>query len=413
MFNRARRRPQVGEGGRRKHRPDYWLPLIATGLLGIGLIVVYAISPGVSVQKGVSEGYYVSKQLIAIAFGIAAFITLSRIPYQWWRSAVKPLIITSAVAALAVLFLGERVNGAYRWVQIGGVSFQAAELIKFTLLIWLADLLARRKQTRELGDKQKTINPIMIAIGVIGVVVAVLQSDFGSTVVMMGMIAFMMFIAGVPFNKLAKLAAIAGVGLVLLISTTPYRRARFMTFLNPTADCQDSGYQSCQALIAVGSGGIFGLGLGRSVQAYGYLPEAENDSIFAILAEKFGFIGVTIILAAYAVFFKRISRIAERAPDDFSTFLVTGILGWFSVQAAINIGAMIGLLPLKGITLPFVSYGGTSLLFVTGALGLVFQISRYGTYNIETNQAGDTRNEDNPYRRGVRRPYNAAPGRRA
>ena len=147
------------------------------------------------------------------------------------------------------------------------------------------------------------------------------------------MVGAMIFVAGVPLKRIATVGALIIVGGLLLISVTPYRKERLKTFLNPTANCQSTGYQSCQALIAVGSGGMFGLGLGRSVQAYGYLPEAANDSIFAILAEKFGFIGMSLILGAFAVFFGRLSRIAERAPDDFSRFLITGILAWFSIQA--------------------------------------------------------------------------------
>jgi len=160
----------------------------------------------------------------------------------------------------------------------------------------------------------------------------------------------------------------------------PYRVERLTAFTHPEADCIDSGYQACQALIAVGSGGMFGLGLGRSVQAYGYLPEAANDSIFAIYAEKFGFVGCIVLLAILAGFFYRLKTIAERAPDDFSRLLVIGVLTWLSVQAFINIGAMIGLLPLKGITLPFISYGGTSVVFASAAVGIVFQISRYTNF---------------------------------
>lgn len=410
-FSASLRRTQ--ELPRRRHRPDYWLPVIATALLAIGLVVVYAISPGMSVLRGVSESYYISKQFIAIMLGVCAFIVLSRIPYTWWRKAVKPLIITAVIAALAVQLFGDEVNGAYRWVQIGGVSFQAAELIKFALLMWAADLLARRKNERTLGDTNKTIKPLFAAILLLGVVVGILESDLGSTAVMIGMLTAMMFIAGVPMKRLLMVGAIIIIGVSLLVLTSDYRRDRISTFLNPTADCQDSGYQSCQALIAVGSGGMFGLGLARSIQAYGYLPEAANDSIFAILAEKFGFFGVSLIIAAYAVFFGRLTKIIERAPDDFSRLVVTGILAWFSVQAIINIGAMIGILPLKGITLPFISYGGTSLLFVTGALGLVFQISRYAALG-KVSDAGDTPAYDNSaYRRGHRRPYYTAASRRA
>jgi cell division protein FtsW len=168
--------------------------------------------------------------------------------------------------------------------------------------------------------------------------------------------------------------------LAAAIVSTPYRRDRFETFLNPQRDCQNTGYQACQALIAVGSGGLVGLGLGRSVQAYGYLPEAQNDSIFAIYAEKFGFIGSILLLGLYGMFFNRLKRIIERAPDQYSRLIVVGIAAWLAVQTMINIGAMLGLLPLKGITLPFVSYGGTSVLFIMAAVGMAFNISRYTSF---------------------------------
>ena len=397
------RKTKIGQIERRGHRPDYWLPLLAVALLGIGLVVVYAISPGVSKISGVSEAYYVSKQFLAIAMGIGAFIIMSKIPYKLWRNYTKFLIICSIVVALAVQFLGSKVNGAYRWIQIGGISFQAAELMKFTVLVWAADLMAKAKQSGKLDNWQTTLKPLAICLGLIAIVVGVFESDMGSTAVMVGIIGAIVFVAGMPMKRLLSILAVILIGVTLLVSAMPYRRQRLMTFLNPTANCQSTGYQSCQALIAVGSGGMFGLGLGHSVQAYGYLPEAANDSIFAILAEKFGFIGMTMILMIYALFFSRIARIIERAPDDFSSFIVTGILAWFSVQATINIGAMIGLLPLKGITLPFISYGGTSLLFVTGALGLVFNISRYSNFIV--NKPGDTSNEDSTSGRGQRRSY--------
>ncbi len=408
---RANLRP--ADSPRRRHRPDYWLPVIATALLVIGLVVVYSISPGISALKGVSESYYISKQLIAIMMGVLTFIILSHVPYTYWRKVVKPLCIIAFLSAVAVFAFGEEINGAHRWIQVGGVSFQSAELIKFALLIWMADFLARRKSEAKLGDSNLTLKPIGIAFAVIVIVVAIAQSDFGSTAVMVGMGAAMMFVAGVPLKKLLiaglVLVAIAG----MLIASSSYRRDRVATFLNPTADCQNTGYQSCQALIAVGSGGLFGLGLARSVQAFGYLPEAANDSIFAIIAEKFGFLGVSLIIATFAIFFGRLTRIITRAPDDFSQLLVTGMLAWFAVQTIINIGAMVGLLPLKGITLPFISYGGTSLLFVTGALGIAFQISRYSSLLGNLNESGANSYEDSSYRRGQRRPHYATSRRSA
>jgi cell division protein FtsW len=210
--------------------------------------------------------------------------------------------------------------------------------------------------------------------------VAGIQSDLGSTGVIVAMMGLMAFIAGLPMKRVLMVVAIIGIGTLLAVAAVPYRRERLLAFTHPESDCLNAGYQACQALIAVGSGGMAGLGLGKSVQAYGYLPEAANDSIFAIYAEKFGFIGCIVLLAILAGFFYRLKYIAEHTPDAFSRLLVAGVLSWLSVQAFINIGAMIGLLPLKGITLPFISYGGTSVVFASAAVGIVFQISRYTNF---------------------------------
>jgi cell division protein FtsW len=411
----TQRRPaQTDDSVGRRHRPDYWLPLLSTGLLGIGLIVIYSISPGLAGQNNVSENYYVSRQLMAILLGVVAFLVMANVPITFWRSVQKPLIILAVVASLAVRLVGEEVNGAYRWIQLGGMSFQAVELIKFALLIWFASFLADRLARGELSDQNRTLKPMFIALVLIGVVVAFLQSDFGSTAVMVAMMAAMTFVVGMPLKKIVMIGAIVGIGGLLLISSTPYRRERLTTFLNPQQDCQNEGYQSCQALIAVGSGGIFGLGLAQSVQAYGYLPEAQNDSIFAIYAEKFGFVGVTVLIGMFMALFARLFKIIEHTPDIYSRLIVTGILAWLSTQALINMGAMLGVLPLKGITLPFISYGGTSLLFITGVIGLAFQISRYTSYGrINTNSyAQGTNPESATDRRGNRRPHNPVVSRR-
>ncbi len=408
----ARRRPLLtSSGGTRRHRPDYILVLLSVLLLGIGLIVVYAISPGLSAQKQVSENYYVGKQLVAILLGIAAFIAVSNMPIKLWRRLEIPLIILAGIASIVVRILGEQVNGAYRWIQIGGLSFQVAELVKFSLLIWLAGFLSDRIRTGTLQESIKTLRPLIVTLGIIGVVVAILQKDFGSTGVMVAMIAAMTFVAGLPLKRIILIAGVALVGMTAVILPFSYRRDRLQTFMNPTRDCQNTGYQACQALIAVGSGGVVGLGLANSVQAYGYLPEAANDSIFAIFAEKFGFLGSAILIGLFVALFSRIARIMERAPDDYTKMIVAGVLAWLSTQAIINVGAMIGLLPLKGITLPFISYGGTSLIFVTAAIGIVFNISRYTTYSANTNTQEGLNDDYRTRRRGERRPYYATSSR--
>lgn len=365
----------------RKHRPDYWLLILTVALLGIGMIVVYAISPALGAAQNVDGSYFVSRQAIAIAIGAIAFLVASRLPFELWRKLTLPLLALAAVATILALVLPvDPRYPAHRWIRLGGFSFQSVELLKFAFLIWLAGFLAQRAEVGLIRDSKKTLRPLMIALLVIGFVVAGVQSDLGSMAVIVAMLGVVAFVSGLPIRRLLYGAAAVLLLGFAFIASTPYRRERLATFMNPTADCQNSGYQACQALISIGSGGMFGLGLGRSVQAYGYLPEAANDSIFAIYAEKFGFLGVAILLALYAAFFGRLKSLAERAADTFSRLFIMGVLAWLSVQAVINIGAMLGLLPLKGITLPLVSYGGTSVVFVMVALGIVFNMSRYSSF---------------------------------
>jgi cell division protein FtsW len=366
----------------RKHRPDYWLLIWCAILLAIGLIVVYAISPALSIAYHVSGNYYIGKQLLAIGLSLVAFVITARVPLKWWQQAYKPLLVAAGLATLLALVLP--VNPAYpahRWVRLGSLSFQSVELVKFAVMIWMAGFLAARIKQGTIQSTKLTLQPLLLALLAISVIVVGVQSDLGSAGVMVAIMGTMAYIAGLPLGRIVLIAAGVGLVLVLAISATPYRRARLESFLHPGSNCQSSGYQACQALIAVGSGGAIGLGLGSSVQAYGYLPEAANDSIFAIYAEKFGFIGTIILLGVFMAFFTRLKSIAERLPDDFSRLLVVGALAWLSVQTFINVGAMIGLLPLKGITLPFISYGGTSVVFAAAAVGLAFQASQYAAFS--------------------------------
>lgn len=394
----------------RRHRPDYILSILGISLCVVGLIVLFAISPALAGQRNVAENYFVNRQVIALLIGIAVFFLVGKLPLNAWQKLEKPLIVASVISAIAVRLFGEQVNGAYRWIQIGGLSFQPAELIKFTILIWLANFFVKRIADGTINDFRLTFKPLIIALLIIGFVVAVLQSDLGSTAVIVAMMSSMAFVAALPMKRILLVGAIIMLGLVVVIGATPYRRERLKTFANPASDCQASGYQTCQALIAVGSGGIFGLGLARSVQAYGYLPEAANDSIFAIFAEKFGFIGTAGLLALFTALYARLVKIAERAPDDYTRLIVIGIIAWLSVQAMINIGAMVGLLPLKGITLPFISYGGTSLIFVSAALGLAFNISHYTDFRIRKMRG--VRDDHYVGRRGNRRTHTAVVSRR-
>lgn len=396
----------------RRHKPDYWLTALCIILLVIGLVVVYAISPALSAAAHVSNDHYVVKQLLAVALSLVAFAVTAKVPLAYWRRAYKPILVAAALATLLALVLPVNVQyPAHRWIRLGGISFQSVEFVKFAMLIWLAGLLSGHIR----GQKSsQTMRTLMIALVVVGLVIAGVQSDLGSAGVIVLMMGTMMFVAGLPLRRVLMVGGIIAIGVVLAIAISPYRRERLATYLHPQKDCQSSGYQACQALISVGSGGIVGLGLGRSVQAYGYLPEAANDSIFAIYAEKFGFIGCVILLGLFTALFARLKNIAQRAPDDFSRLLVVGALAWISVQALINIGAMIGLLPLKGITLPFISYGGTSVVFVAATVGLVFQVSRYTLYRLPAteSEARRTSYDHSRDRRRVRGAYHPLGGSR-
>lgn len=418
---RARRpsgaaRPAGSPGIGRRHRPDYWLVILCLAMLAIGLIVVYSISPALSKSDGVSATHYVNKQLLAILLSAIAFVATARVPLEKWRLLYKPLLVAAGVVTLITLLMP--VNPAYpahRWISFGSFSFQSVEFVKFAILIWLAGMLSERIRLGRITDTTATLKPLAYAVIGLGVVVAGIQSDLGSMGVLVAMMGTMAFVAGMPVKRLLMIAGIIAVGVLIAVSSTPYRRERLATFLHPERDCQSAGYQACQALIAVGSGGVAGLGLGRSVQAYGYLPEAANDSIFAIYAEKFGFLGVSVLLALLVAFYGRLKSIAERAPDDFSRLLVVGILAWLAVQTSINIGAMIGLLPLKGITLPLISSGGTSVIFVAAAVGLAFQVSYYTSFAAP--RMSQT-NRGNPYDdsrdgRRIRGAYHPNPGSRS
>jgi len=421
-MNQGRRRsatqPVITKNGTqilRRHRPDYALLIISAILIVVGLITIYAISPGLSQSTNTSPSYYVIKQMIAIGLGLVGFAVVVYLPVEIWQKYLKPLLVLSIGAAFAVRLVGQRVNGAYRWIQIGGFSFQAVELVKFTLLIWLATFLADKIKDGTLKNSKHTLKPLVIALLSIGIVVAGLQSDLGSTGVMVIMMAVMCFVAGLPLKRVAMIGGIVAIGLVLAVSSSTYRRQRLFTFLHPTQNCQTTGtgYQACQAVIAVGSGGIFGKGLAKGVQDYGYLPESDNDSIFAVYAEQFGFVGVVILLGLFLALFKRMKNIMEKAPNNYTRFIVAGVLAWLAAQLLINVGAMIGLLPLKGITLPLISYGGTSLVFVLIALGLVFNISYYTTARVNDEEETQRGNNENLAMRGRDgRPYHAHLGSR-
>lgn len=409
---RLRRQPQVADTEgvtTRKHRPDYVLVLCIAMLLAVGLVVIYSVSPAISARLvgDVDPNHFMYRQIVYLLLGFAVFGVTSVLPLQYWRRLQKYILWFAVLSFFLLLipFFSINYGGATRWVSVGPVNYQPAELLKFGLVFAMALFFARRIKDRTLNTSE-TVRAFLIIFVIVGVEIVILQKDMGTMIPIAAMLLTMLFLSGISMRRLGFILATIAIGGALAIASAGHRRARVFTFLNPDADKSGSGYHINQALIAVGSGGVFGQGLGRSVQAYGYLPEAANDSIVAIMAEKFGFVGMTTIFALYGVLLFRLIKLIERAPNVYLRLVSGGIFAWMSVQAFVNIGAMLGIMPLTGVTLPLLSFGGTSLIFSLAALGVAFNISRY-------TRLGDISNEEESYtrsvsRRGVGRPRYAS-----
>lgn len=364
----------------RRHRPDYILMLCMVILLSIGLVVIYSVSPAISAQLvgDVDPNHFMYRQLIFLGIGFGVFTAASFLPLKFWSFIQKYILWFAIISFFFLLIpaLSLQYGGATRWVHIGPINYQPAELLKFGLIFNMALFFTARIKNGTLNSSATT-NAFMLIMAAIGVEIVVLQKDLGTMIPIVAIMLTMLYLSGISMKRFTAIIGIILIGGVLAIAGAGHRRERVLTFLNPDADTSGSGYHINQALIAVGSGGIFGKGLGRSVQAYGYLPEAANDSIFAIMAEKFGFTGILVVFIIYGALLFRIIAIVSRAPNNYLRLVSGGVFAWMCVQAFVNIGAMLSIMPLTGVTLPLLSFGGTSLIFTLAALGVVFQISRY------------------------------------
>ena len=346
-------------------------------LLVIGLIAILSAGVAVSqVKFGDPYHYFKHQFLYGVLPGVLLMLIVSRIPYKYWRKMAIPLFGLAIVLLVVVLIsnAGLELKGAKRWINLGPVSFQPTEMVKLAVVVYLASWLSVRRD--KIKDFTEGLIPFVIIMAIIGILI-ILQPDVGS----LGAIAFislgMFYLAGASFKHIIGLILIGLSGLFVLIKLEPYRMNRFLAFVNPEIDPQGIGWQVKQAAIAIGHGGIFGVGLGHSHQKFSYLPEVVGDSIFAIIAEEAGFIGAGIIVVLFLLLALRGFKLAQQAPDEFSAFLVAGVSLWIILQAMINIMAIIGLMPLTGITLPFISYGSTSLVFLLIGVGIVLNISRH------------------------------------
>lgn len=387
-------------------------------LVLIGLIVLYAISPArveLINQNGNSLGqsHFMQKQLLYLAIGLTAFSFAAAMRPEWWQRHTGTILKAGFAACILLVILGLipgnplviNTGGATRWYNFGIGSFQPAELLKFGLLLYVAAFLGRRMQQGKVNDLHETLVPLGMLVGAASLFIIVFQKDMGTGLTMIGMILAMLVVAGLRGRLFALVAAVGAAAGTLLIVTSPHRIERVLTFLNPSGSDVES-YHITQAAIALGSGGLTGKGLGQSVQAFGYLPEAVNDSIFAILGETFGFIGLVVILILFFMLLRRLLFIIERVADPTMRLVVAGVFGLLVTHVVVNVGAMTGIFPLTGVTLPFLSFGGTSLLFMMLGLGLVFHISRYTSHRMidDIKESGD---EGSIRRRGVGRSRDA------
>lgn len=344
-------------------------------LLAVGLMMLYSAS---FAQSAFDTGYtittrYLQKQALCAGIGLGALCCFSRIPAQLWYRVAWPLYGVSIVLLLSVLLVGEEVNGARRWINLAGIQFQPSEIAKFTMIVLFARLSV------QFGSDAKQFRYGVLGFGaaLLGILVPLALEKHLSAILLMGMVAVtMMFVAGTPMKWLLAGAGAAAVFVVVYIRFMGYAGDRVTAWLHPEADPGDTGYQILQSLYAIGSGGLFGLGLGKSKQKYLYLPFQYNDYIFAIICEELGLFGALLIIALFAATILRGFWIALQAFDRFSTVLAAGLVTLIAVQTILNLAVVTNLLPSTGIALPFFSYGGTALAVNLGEMGIVLSISR-------------------------------------
>lgn len=376
-------------GRRRKERQseyffDYSLLFIVLFLLGFGLVMIYSTSSYNANLEQNDSAYYLKKQAFAAALGLVMMAVVARIPYHFWEPFATFGYIASAVLILLVTTpLGMESHGARRWLNIAGLSLQPAEIAKLGMILFLASLVCK------MGKSIRSIKGFLIVLCVplpICLMVWQITDNLSSAIIIFGIAALMLFVASPDYKKfiLAGVAGLAGAALLVYIISQQemgaegigFRGERILAWLDPEAYASGKGFQTMQSLYAIGSGGIFGKGLGQSMQKLGFLPEAQNDMIFSIICEELGLFGAIAIMLMFLLLIWRFMVIANNAPDLFGALLVVGVLGHFAIQVILNIAVVTNSIPNTGISLPFISYGGSSVMFLLSEIGLVLSVAR-------------------------------------
>ncbi|MBM3257943.1 MAG: putative lipid II flippase FtsW [Candidatus Nealsonbacteria bacterium] len=361
-------------------QPDYWLLGTIVALLGFGLVILASCSAPLSYEKFGNTFSFLQHQII---FGLIPGLVLAFFFYKIKISLLKKKALFFLLGAMILIMMvfipgiGLKVEGAARWLSLGPVTFQPSEILKLAFIIYLAAWLTSKVPSQNKGEKKfsQTFFVFLIIFGFIALALA-LQPDMGTLVVIFVVVAIMYFSANTPLFQTVFTVILAAAAFSVMAKIAPYRANRILVFFNPEIDPMGIGYQLKQSLIAVGSGGLSGAGLGMGVQKFGFLPQPFSDSVFAVFSEEMGFLGAFVLLLLFLIFLWRGFKIAKGAKDRFSQLLAVGITSWVVFQAFVNMGAMIGLLPLTGIPLPFISYGGSSLVMILASLGILLNISK-------------------------------------
>lgn len=359
-------------------RKKFDLPLLITILITsmYGIIMIFSASSIWAEYKFNDKFHYVILQSAFFIIGVVLMIIVSKIPYKYYLKKSNLILFACFVLLVLVIIpgIGSVRNGSRSWFGIGGLGVQPSEFMKLALIIFTSKYISNNPKT--IKSITKGVFPIL-AITMIAFGLIMLQPDFGTGTILVMTIVAMLFISGVNFSFFIKIGLIGMVGVVILVLIAPYRVNRIISFLNPWSDPLGTGFQSIQSLFAIGPGGLFGLGFGNSIQKHFYLPEPQTDFIFSIISEELGIIGIITVATLFLIIILRSVKISIKAPDTFSKFLIFGIIFQLSFQTLLNLAVVVGLVPVTGVTLPFFSYGGSSLIITLISMGIVLNISRY------------------------------------
>lgn len=362
-----------GQEKEKKEKPiryfDYSLLFLIIFLLCFGLVMLYSTSSYYGSTRFGDAAYYVKKQLFATSLGLVAMIIVSRIPYRFWMKFSGLAYIMALGLCTAVIFIGTEAKGQSRWIYIGPLSFQPSEFAKLAVILFLA--LVIYKTSKQIADFKALVKVMALVLPIVGVVA---YNNLSTAIIILGVAVCMLFVASPKYSHFLFMAvAVLVVGVVFILAAA-YRAERIQVWLNPEE--YEKGYQTLQGLYAIGSGGLFGKGLGESMQKLGFIPEAQNDMIFSVICEELGLFGAVALILLYLLLIWRFMIIASNAADLYGALIVVGVMAHISIQVVLNIAVVTNTIPNTGISLPFISYGGTSILFLLSEMGLVLSVSR-------------------------------------